>query len=149
MGIVEPLVVGKPRRLIVAVGLLAVAIAGGPLPARVVAQEANATFTSPNRFAPRDGEVLYRTSCQACHMAQGEGAEGAGMYPPLAANAKLRTARYPAGVVVRGLRGMPQFGSLMTDEQIAAVVNYVRTHFGNNYQDALTAADVKALRAAR
>ena len=41
---------------------------------------------------------------------------------------------------------MPQFGGQMDDEQIAAVVNYVRTHFGNNYQDALTAADVKATR---
>jgi mono/diheme cytochrome c family protein len=41
---------------------------------------------------------------------------------------------------------MPPLGEMMNDDQIAAVVNYVRTHFGNNYQDAVTAADVKAVR---
>jgi mono/diheme cytochrome c family protein len=34
----------------------------------------------------------------------------------------------------------------MSDEQVAAVVNYVRTHFGNSYQDAVTAEDAKAAR---
>jgi hypothetical protein len=29
---------------------------------------------------------------------------------------------------------------------VAAVVNYVRTHFSNNYRDAVTPADVKAAR---
>ena len=31
---------------------------------------------------------------------------------------------------------MPPFGRLMTDEQVAAVVNYIRTHFGNDYRRA-------------
>jgi len=29
--------------------------------------------------------------------------------------------------------------------QIAAVINYVRMHFGNHYTDAITAAEVAAL----
>ena len=29
---------------------------------------------------------------------------------------------------------MPPFGEMMSDDQVAAVVNYVRTHFGNKYQ---------------
>jgi len=41
---------------------------------------------------------------------------------------------------------MPPFGSVLTDEQVAAVVNYVRSHFGNNYADTVTAADAKAAR---
>jgi mono/diheme cytochrome c family protein len=41
---------------------------------------------------------------------------------------------------------MPPFGAMMSDDQIAAVVNYLRTHFGNNYQDAVTAEDVKVVR---
>ena len=41
---------------------------------------------------------------------------------------------------------MPPFGNMLTDEQIAAVVNYVRTHFGNDFPDAVTAADAKAAR---
>ena len=38
------------------------------------------------------------------------------------------------------------FGSMMSDEQIAAVVNYIRTNLGNQYADAVSAADVKAIR---
>ena len=41
---------------------------------------------------------------------------------------------------------MPGFGDMMTDDQIAAVVNYLRTHFGNNYEDRVTAKDVTAAR---
>ena len=44
------------------------------------------------------------------------------------------------------MNGMPPLGELMTDEQVADVVNYVRTHFGNDYQDAVLPADVSALR---
>ena len=110
------------------------------------AQTADGSFTNPARFMPKDGAVLYRTSCQACHMAAGEGASGAGVYPPLAKNQKLRTARYPVFVVTNGQKGMPPFGSMMNDEQIAAVVNYVRTSLGNDYKDVVISADVKAIR---
>jgi len=41
---------------------------------------------------------------------------------------------------------MPAFGSMMSDEQVAEVVNYVRTHFGNRYQDAVIADDVRSAR---
>jgi mono/diheme cytochrome c family protein len=43
---------------------------------------------------------------------------------------------------------MPAFGPSLSDGQVAAVVNYVRTHFGNSYTDSVTVEDVKALRAA-
>jgi len=79
-------------------------------------------------------------------MSEGQGASGAGIYPALAKNQKLRTARYPVFVVTNGQKGMPPFGSMMSDEQIAAVVNYVRTNLGNQYTDAVSAADVKAIR---
>ena len=39
-----------------------------------------------------------------------------------------------------------QFATLhLDDRQIAAVVNYVRSHFGNRYTDEVSAADVAAL----
>jgi mono/diheme cytochrome c family protein len=34
----------------------------------------------------------------------------------------------------------------MSDEQVADVVNYLRTHFGNAYAGVVTAADVSAAR---
>lgn len=110
------------------------------------AQSAEGSFTNPSRFVPKDGATLYKTSCQACHMANGEGASGAGAYPALAKNQKLRTARYPTFVVTNGQKGMPPFGPMMDDEQVAAVVNYIRTNLGNDYKDVVSAADVKAIR---
>jgi mono/diheme cytochrome c family protein len=41
---------------------------------------------------------------------------------------------------------MPSFADMMSDGQIAAVVNYLRTNFGNDYRDMVTAADVQAAR---
>jgi mono/diheme cytochrome c family protein len=79
-------------------------------------------------------------------MIDGKGASGAGTYPSLAGNNRLQTAGYPLHVVTNGLHGMPPLGVFMSDEQVAAVVTYVRTHFGNDYQDAVTADDAKAAR---
>jgi mono/diheme cytochrome c family protein len=111
-----------------------------------IAQTPDGSFSDPTHFVPRDGEVLYRTSCQGCHMPAGEGAIGAGAYPALAKSSKLRARRYPVYVVVNGSKAMPPFGNLLDDEQVAAVVNYTRTHFGNDYKDSVSAADVKAAR---
>ncbi|HEV7960546.1 MAG TPA: cytochrome c [Rhizomicrobium sp.] len=102
-----------------------------------------------NRSPPynfQGGEAVFKNICQGCHMANAEGAVGAGMYPALAKNAKLEVAGYPVAVIVHGQKAMPPFGPLLNDQQIADVVNYVRTHFGNNYKDKVTPGDVKAQR---
>ena len=98
-------------------------------------------------YSFQTGEELYKGICQGCHMPDGKGASGAGAYPALAGNKKLGSKAYPEMVVLKGQKAMPSFGTSFTDEQTAAVVNYVRTHFGNDYKDAVTPADVKALRA--
>jgi mono/diheme cytochrome c family protein len=41
---------------------------------------------------------------------------------------------------------MPPFRGYLDDGQVAAVVNFVRTNFGNRYTDVLSAEDVKKLR---
>jgi mono/diheme cytochrome c family protein len=97
-------------------------------------------------FTQKGGENLYQAVCQGCHMAQGQGAKGAGFYPALTSNPKLAASAYPVAVVINGLHGMPGFGQRLTDEQVADVVNYVRTHFKNSYPDAVSATDVKAFR---
>ena len=98
------------------------------------------------RFVEKSGEELFVNVCRGCHMSDGKGATGAGTYPSLAGNSNLESSGYPVGIVVNGQRGMPPFGAMMSDEQVAAVVNYVRTHFGNGYRDAVTAEDVRAVR---
>jgi mono/diheme cytochrome c family protein len=109
-------------------------------------QSADGSFMSSQRFMQRDGEVIYRTVCQGCHMPDARGAVGAGAYPALANNPKLAEAGYPVVVVVNGSKGMPPFGKLLDDEQVAAVVNYVRSHFGNSYPDSVSPADVGSAR---
>jgi mono/diheme cytochrome c family protein len=97
-------------------------------------------------FSEQTGEALFANACQACHMSNAEGAVGAGRYPSLAKNANLAAAGYPVDVVLHGYKAMPAIGKLMTDAQVAAVINYVRTHFGNNYTDVVQASDVKDVR---
>ncbi|MBN9546536.1 MAG: cytochrome c [Alphaproteobacteria bacterium] len=99
-----------------------------------------------NQFPQQGGEALYNGICQDCHMPDGRGAEGAGHYPALARNPKLAEPGYPISVVTQGLKSMPAFGGAMSDQQIADVVNYVRTHFGNAYKDTVKPEDVKNAR---
>lgn len=106
----------------------------------------NRTFSAGFGFAETTGEELFANICQACHMPDAGGAVGAGTYPSLAADKNLETRGYPVYLVINGRRAMPPFGDMMNDAQIAAVVNYLRTHFGNNYQDAVTASEVRDAR---
>jgi mono/diheme cytochrome c family protein len=102
---------------------------------------------SPNyRFTETTGDDLFASVCQGCHMPDGNGAVGAGSYPALTNDGNLEAKGYPVYVIVRGQRAMPPVGALMNDDQVAAVVNYVRTHFGNHFEDSVSAEDVKAVR---
>jgi mono/diheme cytochrome c family protein len=97
-------------------------------------------------FDERTGEALWQGICQGCHMPGGQGAVGAGAYPRLAGDPRLASNLYPTMMVLNGQRAMPSFGGSLSDDQVAAVVNYLRTHFGNKYADPITPAQVKALR---
>lgn len=102
-----------------------------------------------NPYPEQTGEEIYRNVCQGCHMPDGKGAQGAGAYPALAGDKRLAAKTYPAMVVVRGQKAMPEFGSGLTDMQVAAVVNYVRSHLGNGYGDVVTTEEVTAVRPRR
>jgi mono/diheme cytochrome c family protein len=104
--------------------------------------------TPPNRnlLPQRGGEALYKGICQDCHMPDARGAVGAGQYPALAKNPKLEEPGYPISVVTHGLKSMPAFGGVLDDEQVSDIVNYIRTHFGNNYKDKVKPEDVKNAR---
>jgi mono/diheme cytochrome c family protein len=129
---------------------LAAFVAGAPARADAPGNAAAAPL------AAADGAVIYRRICAGCHMPQGQGAEGAGRYPALAGDPALRSPAYMAVVLLAGRRNMPAFGErhaiaafgppvTLTNTQIAAVINYVRTQFGNRYADRITATEVDAL----
>jgi mono/diheme cytochrome c family protein len=115
---------------------------------QAVAQEAPRTFTiSPGyRFTEKSGEALYNATCAGCHMPDGKGAQGAGHYPALADNPAVEAAPYVIANVLHGRKAMPSFGDAMNDDQVAAVVNYTRTHFGNRFAGTVTPSEVRGLR---
>jgi mono/diheme cytochrome c family protein len=105
--------------------------------------------------APIDAAELFRDQCSGCHQPNGEGVPG--QFPRLAQNPDLFLARdYPVRVVLFGLSGkitvngdhlnseMPPL-NVLTDQEIAAVVNFVRGAWGN---DKLRPAGFKPIDAA-
>jgi mono/diheme cytochrome c family protein len=93
-------------------------------------------------FSYASGQDLYEHICQGCHMPGGTGAAGAGIYPALANNPRLRAPIYPVLVILRGQKAMPAFSEL-SDAQVAAVTNYIRSSFGNAGPGQVTAAQVQ------
>jgi len=134
------------RGLVAAIALL---VGGAARP------DAGGELPAPS-LATKDGGEIFGQICVSCHMADARGAVGGGHYPSLAANPAFKVKDYPARVVLFGRHNMPAFGAkhavamfydpvVLSPAQIAAVVNYVRSHFGNAYKDAVTAADVERL----
>jgi len=97
---------------------------------------------------PVTGEEVYQQVCQACHMPDGRGGTGAATIPALANNPRLAASAYPITMVVKGRGAMQGFTDLLQPPQIANVVGYIRTHFGNSYTKPVTAADVEHMESA-
>ena len=94
--------------------------------------------------AQADGKALFQKNCAACHQANGKGIPGA--FPALAGNAFLQgPAKDPAGVLLKGRGGMPDFSQVLSDGDIAAVLTYARSSWGNR-AEVLTEQEVSALR---
>lgn len=117
---------------------------------------AAATAANANNDAGR-GEAVYLGTCSTCHQRDGAGLPG--VFPPLANSDFLMADKERSiNLVLRGLSGpvtvngqayngvMPPFANL-TDHEIAAVLTYVRSSFGNS-GDAVTDAEVAAVRVA-
>ena len=116
----------------------------GPQVAKPKGRENFSGFFS--RFPFDGGETIFQGVCAGCHMSDAKGAVGAGAYPALAKNRNLETAAYPVSVILKGRKAMPGLGLQLDDQQIADVVNYVRSHFGNKYRDKVKPEDVKLQR---
>jgi mono/diheme cytochrome c family protein len=119
--------------------------------------DTSGTPLATNDLAHLSGEQIYGHICQACHMTDGRGAAGAGHYPQLSGDPALKSWQLAALTVIGGRNGMPGFGlapeiamqfqnGTLSDAQIADVVNYIRSHFGNHYKDRVTPAEIGALR---
>ena len=80
---------------------------------------------------PADGKTLFAKNCAACHQASGKGIPGA--FPALAGNSFVQGAPADvATVLLKGRGGMPDFSGSLDDGEIAQVLSYVRTSWGNS-----------------
>ncbi len=76
------------------------------------------------------GRDLYLHACADCHQADGAGLPGE--YPALAHDPLVSgNPTLGARVVLEGAGPMPDFDQQFNDTQIAAVLTYVRSSFGN------------------
>ncbi len=134
-----------PQRAMPHLGALLLLLLGlAAMPGRALADAA--ANVAGRATTSTDGQVIYTQLCQGCHMANARGGVGAARIPALAGNAKLRNGGYPVYVVLNGYGAMPWLSNMLNDAQVAAVVNYVRSHFGNAYTDAVKPEDVAAVR---
>jgi mono/diheme cytochrome c family protein len=131
------------------VSLVWMALLGAFGAARLQADNATISMSGPTMFKQQDGAALFQAICQGCHMPNAQGAAGAGSYPALAHNERLAAAAYPVITVLKGRKSMPPFAGYLSDAQVAAVVNYVRTHFDNAYPDVVSQEMVADARQSR
>jgi mono/diheme cytochrome c family protein len=131
------------------VSLIGIVLLGAFGAVRLQADNATISMSGPTMFKQQDGSALFQAICQGCHMPNAQGAVGAGSYPALAQNEKLAAAAYPVITVLKGRKAMPPLASYLSDAQVAAVVNYVRTHFDNAYLDVVSQEMVANARQSR
>jgi cytochrome c6 len=94
-----------------------------------------------------DGATLFAQNCSACHQKAGEGVPGA--FPRLAGNTFVQgPPSVVAGTLLKGRGGMPSFSDDLTDAQIATVLTYVRSSWGN-HAPPVTTETVASVRAGK
>lgn len=108
-------------------------------------QRTIATLRPPEQaagiVAKVDGKQIFGTKCAACHQATGQGV--AGVFPPLAASEwVLGDEKTLSNILLHGINGeievkgtaykgaMPAWKA-MSDEELAAVMSYIRADWGN------------------
>ncbi len=103
------------------------------------------------------GKRVFTSICSTCHQPNGQGLPG--VYPPLAGSDWVQgTEDRIIRIVIDGVSGpitvkagqfnnaMPAFGPQLRDDQIADVLTFIRSEWGNN-APAVSADKVKAIRA--
>lgn len=102
------------------------------------------------------GKGVYEGNCLSCHMAEGEGLEGA--FPPLAKTGRLTDKAKLVKVVLQGISGpitvngkqydIEMIPVTLSDEEVRDVLNYVRNSWGNK-APVISLAEVKKFKDAK
>ncbi len=124
--------------------------------AGVAASGAETSTALPARAGSGKGGQIYSTHCASCHGQSGEGVPG--VFPPLKGNPvvidkdpgrHIKVVLYGlSGETINGVRytaSMPAHAAVLSDEEIAAVINHERLSWGNS-APTVTTQDVAAIR---
>jgi cytochrome c oxidase cbb3-type subunit 2 len=90
--------------------------------------------------AEPDGQAIFTANCQSCHQANGEGLPGA--FPPLKGSSVVLgdNLEMYVDIIMNGYDAKAEFGVMppvgtnmqFTEHEVAALINYERTSWGNN-----------------
>ena len=99
-----------------------------------------------------DGKALYSANCQSCHQESGEGLKGA--FPPLKGSAVVtgENLELYVDIIMNGYDARPEYGAMaavgtnmnFTENDVAAIINYERTSWGNAGKK-VTAEEIKKI----
>jgi cytochrome c oxidase subunit II len=106
----------------------------------VAADDPNKEWTLPDLVTR--GERVYRSNCQPCHQANGQGVLGS--FPPLAGSKVVANTPQQIQILLNGRNAMPAWKTL-SDVELAAVATFTKNAFGNK-SGAVQPADIKAAR---
>ena len=119
----------------------------------ILAAPAQAAEAAPASGPMADGAKVFSTNCTSCHGSNGMGQ--ASVAPPLAGNAFVTgDANAVINVVSNGLHGqtimgqsygapMPAWKGVLSKQDIANVVTYIRGGLGSNKASAVTVSQIK------
>lgn len=139
-----------------AVAMLLLAVAGCAKGEKSTNSAATAAAVAANPASASDGATVYLTNCSSCHQSDGTGVANA--FPPLAGNPAVTGDPVAAIAIVKdGLTGrlivnhvaysgiMPAWKGQISDEQIAQVLSYIRSSWGNR-APGVSVAQVQAVK---
>jgi mono/diheme cytochrome c family protein len=89
----------------------------------------------------RGAQIYMKSRCFACHGQLGTG----GLGPTLAGDRILAIQKFVIAQILIGRGKMPAFGDRLSNEDIAAVAQYIRNNWGNHYGP-VTPGDVSSVR---
>ncbi len=136
--------------------------AGGAAPAAAASENTMGAGTSAGsastvgNSSSTKGAQVFTQNCAGCHQANGQGQ--AGVFPPLAGSEIVNGDKVRVGhIVLYGLQGnvkvkganysgmMPAWKGQLTDADIAAVLTYIRSSWGN-HSSPVTTSDLAAVK---
>src|SRR3954470_196589 len=101
---------------------------------------------TPVLSAAATPQSQFLDNCSACHQPTGKGVKGA--FPALAGSAFVQgDPKLVMITVLNGRGGMPSFKDDLSDADLAAILTYVRSSWGNK-ASAIKPGDVAAARVA-